>query len=83
MYENKIIAKNSALLFFRLVITTVIGLYTSRVVLLQLGANDYGLYAVVGGLVSMFNFLNATMMATTYRYIAVELGKGKRGEEGL
>ena len=80
MNENKKIAKNSLILYIRLIITTVIGLYTSRVVLLQLGADDYGLYAVVGGIVLMMNFLGPTMLATSYRYIAIEIGKGENGD---
>ena len=62
----------------RLIISTFIGLYTSRVVLLQLGVEDFGLYAVVGGVVSMMNFLSSSLTSTTYRFIAVELGKGNR-----
>tara|TARA_B110000240_G_scaffold95217_1_gene107918 strand:- start:3023 stop:4567 length:1545 start_codon:yes stop_codon:yes gene_type:complete len=78
--ENyKKIASNSLILYFRLIITTIIGLYVSRVVLLQLGADDYGLYAVVGGIVYMMNFLNTTMVATTNRFVAVEIGKGESG----
>jgi len=79
MSENKKIAINSGILYLRLIVTTIIGLYTSRIILLQLGANDYGLYTVVGGIISMMNFLNTTMLATTYRFIAVEIGKGEKG----
>jgi Na+-driven multidrug efflux pump len=75
----KKIASNSLILYFKLIVTTIIGLYVSRVVLAQLGAADYGLYAVVGGIVYMMNFLNTTMLATTNRFIAVEIGKGKSG----
>ncbi len=79
MIGNKKIAVNSVILFLRLVVTTVIGLYTSRVVLIQLGAKDYGLYVVVGGIVTMMSFLNITMLTTTYRFLAVELGKTEKG----
>ena len=75
----KKIASNSIILYFRLIITTIIGLYVSRVVLLQLGVDNYGLYAVVGGIVYMMNFLNTTMLATTNRFVAVEIGKGENG----
>lgn len=80
MSENKKIAKNTLILYIRLFITTIIGLYTSRVILHELGASDYGLYAVVGGVIAMMNFLNTTMIATSYRYIAYELGRGKEGD---
>jgi len=79
MSDNKRIAKNSLLLYIRLIISIVIGLYTSRLVLLALGADDYGLYAVVGGIVGMLNFLNTSMSSTTSRYLAVEIGKYDKG----
>ena len=53
-----------------------ISLYTSRVILNTLGVEDFGIYNVVGGLVSMFGFLNSSMSAATQRYITFELGKG-------
>lgn len=80
MSENKTLAKNSLILYVRLIITTIIGLYASRIVLLELGADNFGLYAIVGGLVAMLNMLNTTMIATSNRYIAIEIGK-KSGNE--
>lgn len=79
MSENKRIAKNSLILYINLIISTIIGLYTTRIVLAELGADDYGLYAVVGGIVSMMGVFSTAMLATTFRYIAVELGKGETG----
>jgi len=79
MSDNRILAKNSIILYFRLLVTMVIGLYAYRIVLLELGADNFGLYAVVGGIVAMLNFLNTTMIATSNRYIAVEIGKGQEG----
>ena len=64
------------ILYFRMLITMVIGLYTSRVVLLVLGVSDYGLYYVVGGVVTMFTFINGSMAAGTQRFITFELGTG-------
>lgn len=74
MNENKIIAKNSIILYFRLLITTVIGLYASRIILLELGIENFGLYSIVGGIVAMMNLMNTSMIATSNRYIAVEIG---------
>lgn len=74
--NNKRIAKNTILLYFRMVFLMVVQLYTSRVVLNTLGVDDYGIYNVVGGVVAMFSFLNAAMTASTQRYITFELGKG-------
>lgn len=78
--NNKRIAKNTAVLYVKLIISVIIGLYTSRVILQALGASDYGLYTIVGGIVSMMNFLGVTMMSVTYRYIVVEFGKGDEGD---
>lgn len=50
-------------------------LYTSRVLLKALGVDDYGLYNVVGGIVSMFSFLNGSLSAATSRFITVEIGR--------
>jgi O-antigen/teichoic acid export membrane protein len=55
---NKTIAKNTIILYFRMMFTMIISLYTSRVILQVLGVDDYGLYAVVGGVVGMLAFLN-------------------------
>ena len=67
--NNKRIAKNTLLLYFRMLLTMVVSLYTSRVVLGALGVEDYGIYNVVGGVVAMFGFLNGSMSSTTQRYI--------------
>ncbi len=80
MSQNKTLAKNSLLLYFRLIVVTIVGLITTRIVVRNLGASDYGLYNVVGSIVVMMNFLNTVMVSTTYRYIAYELGKGKEGD---
>jgi len=77
--KDKRIAKNSVLLFIRLAITTFVGLYISRLVLLELGVYDYGLFSVVGGMVAMMSFLNPSMTVTSYRFIAIEIGKKKNG----
>lgn len=76
MSDNSRIAKNSGILYARLIITSVLGLFSSRIVLQSLGASDFGLYNVVGGIVVMINLLNAAMISTSYRYIAFEIGKG-------
>lgn len=80
MNENKKIALNSIVIFVRLVVTSIVGLLSSRLILHALGASDYGLYNVVGGLVVMLNVLNSAMITTTYRFIAFELGKKQNGD---
>ena len=74
--NNKRIAKNTLLLYVRMLFIMAVQLFTSRVVLNTLGVVDYGLYNVVGGIVTMFAFLNGAMVTSTQRYITFELGKG-------
>lgn len=81
MSDNKQIAKNTMFLYFRMFLIMGVSLYTSRVVLATLGVVDYGLYNVVGGIVTMFSFLNGSLGAATSRYITFELGK--KNYEGL
>ena len=56
--NNKRIAKNTLLLYFRMLFMMAVSLFTSRVVLNTLGVEDYGIYNVVGGIVAMFGFIN-------------------------
>jgi len=72
---NKRLAKNTALLYLRMVIVILINLYASRVILANLGVDDYGIYNVVGGIVSMFVFMNTAMVASSQRFIAFEQGR--------
>ena len=79
MNDNKKIALNSIVLFARLCLVSIISLVSARLVLQALGASDYGLYNVVGGIVTLLNVVNTAMVTTTNRYIAFELGKGEVG----
>ena len=74
--RSRRIAKNTAMLYVRMIFTMFVSLYTSRIVLSTLGISDYGVYNVVGGVVSMFSFLNAAMANGTQRFLSYELGKG-------
>lgn len=76
--SNKRIAKNTIALYLRMFLTMIVGLYTSRVVLATLGVEDYGIYGVVGGVVSMLGFLNASMSGATSRFLTFELGRGDK-----
>ena len=64
------------MLYFRMFLLLLIGLFTSRVVLRTLGVDDYGVYNVVGGVVTVFTFLTNSISAAISRYLAVGLGKG-------
>ena len=79
--DNKRIAKNTLLLYIRLVFVLLISLYTSRVVLQTLGIVDYGIYNVVAGFVSMFAFLNTSLTNSVQRFYNFE--KGKNGLDGI
>lgn len=74
--SNKRIAKNTIILYSRMMIILCIGLYTGRLVLNTLGVEDYGIYNVVGGFVTMFTFLNGAMATATQRFITFELARG-------
>ena len=74
--SNKRIAKNTLILYLRMLFILCVGLYTSRVILNTLGVEDYGLYNVVGGFVTFFSFLNGAMSTATQRFIAFELARG-------
>ncbi|SHE77968.1 Na+-driven multidrug efflux pump [Bacteroides luti] len=74
--RSRRIAKNTAMLYVRMIFIMFVSLYTSRVVLSTLGVSDYGVYNVVGGVVYMFSFLNAAMTNGTQRFLSYELGRG-------
>jgi O-antigen/teichoic acid export membrane protein len=68
------IAKNTLMLYLRMILVMAATLYTTRIVLKNLGVEDYGIYNVVAGIVSMFAFLNASMAGATQRFLSFELG---------
>ncbi|MBO5124423.1 MAG: hypothetical protein J6C11_04760 [Spirochaetaceae bacterium] len=70
------IAKNTLMLYFRQILIMVVSLYTVRVVLNTLGAEDYGIYNVVAGVVTMFSFLSGSLASSFQRYLTVDLTTG-------
>lgn len=74
--NNQRIAKNTLMLYFRMFLTMMVALYTSRVVLNVLGVEDFGIHNVVGGVVTMMAFFNSSMTTSTQRFLNVEMGKG-------
>ena len=74
--NNKRIAKNTLLLYIRMLFMMFISLYTSRVVLDKLGVTDYGIYNVVGGIVGMLGFLTNSMSNAVQRFLSFEIGLG-------
>lgn len=73
--ENKRIARNTVTLYLRTALILVVGLYTSRVVLEVLGIDDYGVFSVVGSLITVFMFFTMALSSSFSRFIAFELGK--------
>lgn len=76
--DTKRIAKNTLLLYVRMLFGMLVSLYTSRVVLQTLGVEDYGICNVVGGVVSMLAFFNSSMATSTQRFLNYEMGKGNQ-----
>lgn len=77
MHANsyKLIVRNAGLLYFRMLLTMAVTLYTSRVVLNTLGIDDFGIYHLVGGFVTMLGFLHGAMSSATQRFLSFELGR--------
>lgn len=72
------IAKNTLMLYGRMLFSMVVSLYTSRVVLNTLGVVDYGVYSVVGGFVSMFSIISSSLSSSVSRFLTFELGQGDK-----
>lgn len=76
--SNRIIAKNTIFLYFRMMFTMLVTLYTSRVILDVLGITDYGLYQAAGGIVGMLSFINGALSGGVSRFLTFELGTGDK-----
>jgi O-antigen/teichoic acid export membrane protein len=73
--NSKRVAKNTVLLYFRMFVMMLVGLYTSRVILNALGQDDFGIYGAVGGVVAMFSILTGAIAGAISRFLTFELGK--------
>lgn len=80
MVNNKRIAKNTFLLFFRMLFLMAISLYTSRIVLHNLGINDFGIYNIVGSIVILFSFITNALNSATRRFLNYNIGIGNESE---
>lgn len=74
--SNKTIAKNTIFLYFRMMFTMVVSLFTSRVILQVLGVEDYGIYQTVGGVVGFLSFVNNALSTGSSRFLTFEMGTG-------
>lgn len=78
--SNKRIAKNTIILYMRQILIMSISLYTARIILRTLGADDYGVYNVVGGFVAMFNVISGAFSVAISRFMAYVIGEGDNGK---
>ena len=76
--NNRRIAKNTLMLYVRMLFGMLVSLYTSRVLLNALGVEDYGVYGAVGGFVSMFSLISASLSSSVSRFLTFELGTGNK-----
>ncbi len=74
--NNRLIAKNTIILYIQMLLGLVVGLYTGRIVLSALGVVDYGIYNVVGGVITTLTFLSSALASSSLRFITYDLGKG-------
>ena len=74
--NNKTIAKNTLFLYFRMMFTMAISLFTSRIILQKLGIDDYGIYQAVGGVVGFLSFINGALSTGSSRFLTYALGEG-------
>ena len=73
--KNKKIAKNTLLLYIRMILLILVQLYTVPIILKTLGVEDYGIYNVVGGVVTMFSFIGSSLASGSQRFISYEIGR--------
>lgn len=78
MANHKLVFKNTLFLYFRVFLSMAIGLYTSRVVLQELGVTDFGIYSVVGSLSMLFGYLNYGISSSLQRFMSCEIALDSR-----
>ena len=78
IFSNRRIAKNTLVLYVRMIFMTLLGLFTSRIVLQTLGVSDYGVLSAVGGVISMMGILTKSLSKSISRHLTFELGKGDK-----
>ena len=76
-HRTRRIARNTLMLYIRMLFMMFMGLYTSRIVLQALGESDYGVYNVIGGVVAMFSIISGSLNSAVSRFITFEMGKGE------
>ncbi len=74
--DNKRLAKNTIILYIRMIVMSLLGFFTTRVTLEMLGIENYGIYNVVGGVVGIMSIVTNSLSVSTSRFITIGLGKG-------
>ena len=75
MSNNKRILKNSLYLYLRMIITTVVTLFTIRILLMNIGVVDYGIFSLVGSVIVMISFFNNALSSSTQRFLSLAMSK--------
>ena len=78
--DSRLIAKNTLMLYIRMLLLLAVSLYTSRVILAALGVDDYGIYNLIGGFVSLLSFVSQALVNAMQRYFNVALGHNDKEE---
>lgn len=78
--NNNRIAKNTFLLYIRMLVVMGVNLFTSRIILIALGVTDFGIYNVVGGLSSSFVFFSSALTNSTQRFLNFQLGRNSKNQ---
>lgn len=73
--ESQSLVRNTTFLYIRMIVVLGVSLFTTRLILINLGIEDYGIYNVVGSIVSLFTFLQTAISSANYRYLAFAIGK--------
>ena len=73
--NNKRIAKNTAFLYFRMILMMGVAFFMTRILLKELGVEDFGIYSIVGGVVAMFTSLRGVFASATQRFLNFEMGR--------
>ena len=76
MSSNNLIIKNTFILFLRMLVVLSIGLYATRILLMNLGFESYGLFILAGSLITLSSFITGTLMSATTRFISISLVEG-------
>lgn len=71
--DNKIIIKNTIAQYIKTIVSVIVSIYSARIILQQLGVEDYGVYAVIVGFVALFGVLNSSMIVSVQRFISCEI----------